>query len=363
MTLARFALWLFVVALTGYLMIVGRNLLLPLVLAVVLWYLIDTLAAFFGHIRAGRRRLPRAVALTLAVVTIGLLVWVLGNMIRTNIEAVIEAAPSYQAKLERIVADVSRHFGVENTPTIAELFAQFDLRQVLSELAGAAASVAGQVGIVLIYTGFLFVEQLSFDRKLSAFFTDAEHEAKTRLLLHRISEDIRIYIRIKTFLALITALIGYLIMTGVGLDFAGFWAVMIFFFYYIPTVGSLLAIISPTLLTLVQFESLTPFLIVLIAMGTVQIITANVIEPAMLGRSLNLSPFVIILSLMVFGTIWGVVGMFLCVPIMVIAMIVLANFPQTRPIAVMLSADGRIFRPDRLSPPPAAASAPEAQAD
>jgi predicted PurR-regulated permease PerM len=78
-------------------------------------------------------------------------------------------------------------------------------------------------------------------------------------------------------------------------------------------------------------------------MGITQISMANIVEPAILGRSLNLSPFVIILSLMVWGTIWGVIGMFLCVPIMVILMIVLANFEQTRPVAVLLSADGRIF--------------------
>ncbi len=117
---------------------------------------------------------------------------------------------------------------------------------------------------------------------------------------------------------------------------------MVFFFYYIPTVGSILAIIAPALLTLVQFDHLTPFLIVLFVFGTIQVVTANVIEPAIMGRSLNLSPLVVIVSLVLWGTIWGVVGMFLCVPIMVVALIVLAQFETTRPVAVLLSADGRI---------------------
>ena len=165
----------------------------------------------------------------------------------------------------------------------------------------------------------------------------------------QVSQDIQIYLRIKITLGLIMALIGYGIMWAVGLDFSGFWAVLIFFFYFIPTVGSMLAIVSPMLLTLVQFDSLTPFFIVTLTMGVTQITMANVIEPAIMGRSLNLSPFVIILSLMVWGTVWGVIGMFLCVPIMVIVMIVLANFEQTRPVAVLLSADGRIFQ---SRPPP-----------
>ena len=97
---------------------------------------------------------------------------------------------------------------------------------------------------------------------------------------------------------------------------------------------------------------LVVLLIVLLVFGTIQIVTANVIEPAIMGRSLNLSPLVVIVSLMVWGAIWGVVGMFLCVPIMVVLLIVLAQFEATRPVAVLLSADGRI--PDlRTSPDPA----------
>ena len=106
-----------------------------------------------------------------------------------------------------------------------------------------------------------------------------------------------------------------------------------------------MAIIAPALLTLIQFDNLTPFLIVLLVFGSIQVVTANVIEPAIMGRSLNLSPLVVIVSLMVWGTIWGVVGMFLCVPIMVVLLIVLAHFETTRPVAILLSADGRIPEP------------------
>jgi predicted PurR-regulated permease PerM len=135
-------------------------------------------------------------------------------------------------------------------------------------------------------------------------------------------------------------------MAWVGVDFAGFWAVMVFFFFYVPTIGSILAIAAPALLTLVQFDHLTPFLIVLLVIGTIQVVMANVVEPAVMGRSLNLSPLVVIVSLMVWGTIWGVVGMFLCVPIMVVLLIVFAHFEATRPVAILLSADGRIPEPE-----------------
>jgi AI-2 transport protein TqsA len=119
----------------------------------------------------------------------------------------------------------------------------------------------------------------------------------------------------------------------------------VFFFYYIPTVGSILAVVAPSLITLVQFDHLSPFLIVLAVIGAIQTIMSNVVEPAVMGRSLNLSPLVVIISLTVWGTIWGVVGLFLCVPIMVVLLIVLAHFETTRPLAILLSADGEIPEP------------------
>ena len=123
-------------------------------------------------------------------------------------------------------------------------------------------------GIVLIYAGFLFVEQVRFRRKLAIIFGRASQQARVHAVLDQIDRDIRIYIRIKTTLAVVTSAFAYTVMASVGVDFAGFWAVMVFFFYYIPTVGSILAIVAPALLTLVQFDHLTPFLIVLLVFGT-----------------------------------------------------------------------------------------------
>ena len=83
-------------------------------------------------------------------------------------------------------------------------------------------------------------------------------------------------------------------------------------------------------------------MITIIALATTQIIVGNLIEPHQMARRLNLSPLVIILSLAFWGKIWGVVGMILCMPIMVILMIICGHFGRTRPIAIMLSSDGEI---------------------
>lgn len=342
MTLQRAALWAIVVAATMYLLVAGRGLLLPFVLGIVLWYMIDALADAFEHPHIGRLRLPRPLALVAAVCIMGGLLWVVGRTIGRNVTAVIDAAPNYERRLQILINEAARLVGMEQAPTIGELFDRISLADTLSSIATAAASVVSVAGIVVIYAGFLFVEQVRFRRKLVIVLGAGENQERVEAVLDQIDRDIRVYIRIKTTLAAITSALAYSVMASVGVDFAAFWAVMVFFFYYIPTVGSILAIVAPAVLTLVQFDNLTPFLIVLLVFGTIQVVTANVVEPAIMGSSLNLSPLVVIVSLMVWGTIWGVVGMFLCVPITVVSLIVLAQFETTRPIAVLLSSDGKI---------------------
>jgi predicted PurR-regulated permease PerM len=345
MTLQRAALWAIVIAAAMYLLVAGRSLLLPFVLGLALWYMVDALADAMERPRLGDFRLPRPVALLAAICITGSLVWVLGRTLGRNVSAVAAAAPNYEVRLQHLLDQGGSLIGLERTPTLTQLFDRISLADTLGGIAGAAASLVSVAGIVLIYAGFLFVEQVHFRRKIGLMLGKGEREQQVRSVLERIDHDIRVYLRIKTALAAATSALAYAVMAWVGVDFAGFWAVMVFFFYYIPTVGSILAIMAPALLTLVQFDHLTPFLIVLLVIGTIQIVMANVVEPALMGRSLNLSPLVVIVSLMLWSTIWGVVGMFLCVPIMVVLLIVLAHFDATRPVAILLSAEGDI--PDR----------------
>ena len=110
-----------------------------------------------------------------------------------------------------------------------------------------------------------------------------------------------------------------------------------------PTVGSLLGVIFPALLALVQFDTLGPFFVVTVGLGLAQFLIGSVFEPAVTGRTLNLSPFMVILSLTFWGALWGVPGMFLSVPLMVVTAIVCSHFAGLRWISVLLSSDGRLM--------------------
>ena len=106
--------------------------------------------------------------------------------------------------------------------------------------------------------------------------------------------------------------------------------------------GSLAAIVLPALFALLQFGTFTKALMAAGLLIANQVLIDNVLEPRLAGRTLNLSPITIMIGLSIWGTMWGVTGMILSVPIMVMAMIVLSQFKRTRPIAILMSERGEI---------------------
>src|SRR5262249_47633220 len=142
------------------------------------------------------------------------------------------------------------------------------------------------------------------------------------------------YLWVQTVASAITTLLTYISLRIVGLDNALFWSFLIFFLNYIPTVGSIVAVVLPTAFALVQFQTLGPIAGVAAGVGVWQFVIGNFLMPRMTGESLNLSAVVVLLALAIWGAIWGIPGAFLASPITVMLMIVLAQFPSTHWIAI-----------------------------
>jgi AI-2 transport protein TqsA len=204
------------------------------------------------------------------------------------------------------------------------------------------SSIVAIFTLVLIYAGFLLAEQGSFAEKLGRLSNDPAQVARLQFIIADINARIGTYLALKTFINIVLGLISYLIMTVLGIEFAGFWAALIALFNYIPYLGSFLGVAFPVALSILQFGDVTTTLIVIAALAGAQMFVGNFLEPYLMGTSLNLSPFVILVSLMVWSSIWGVAGALLSVPITAILVIIFSEFEGTRPIAVLLSRDGRV---------------------
>jgi AI-2 transport protein TqsA len=342
MSLFRYAAALGITALVIVFLVVGQALLIPFAIAVMTWFLIDALAGVFSRFYIGEHHLPGFACKAISIIAV---LSVMGAMLAYSGDSLVRVAqdaPLYQANLERLISQLSVFVGIDETPSIRQLVDQIEFGPLVATIAGELANGIANAGLVLIYLLFLLLEHDSFDRKIAAIFSDEESKGRVQNILHQIGTDIRQYIWIKTLMSMATGLLSLIVLMAVGVEYAPFWALLIFLLNYIPTVGSMVGVLFPSLLALVQFETLTNFFILVPLLTAIQITIGNVLEPKLMGNSLNLSAIVVLLSLAIWGSIWGIAGMFLSVPITVLLMIIFSNVPQTRAIAILLSSDGDI---------------------
>ena len=344
MKIPSFAISTFAIVLVLYLLIVGEALLLPLVIAIALWYLINTLAAVFAKIQIVEFQFPSIVCRLASIFTFVLLIWGLINFLGGRADDVMQVIPIYQENLtERF----------QNLPLVVVSAFQdqlitdwIDLPAYATSVASSFAGILASGGLIMIYVLFLFLEQGNVDQKITALFSTSGSEDDVRKIISRIRNDIQKYISIKMFTSSMTGLLSYTFLRIVDVDFAGVWGLLIFLLNFIPTVGSIIATIFPAMIALAQSDGYTLFILVLAGIGVLQICIGNILEPRLMGNSFNLSPIVILLNLGLWQYIWGIPGMFLCVPFLITLTIILSHFPRTRPIAIILSSDGRLRVPE-----------------
>ncbi len=196
--------------------------------------------------------------------------------------------------------------------------------------------------LVVLYSSFFIAERGVMARKVMIAMGDEDVGERTIQLLSRINERIGQYLFVKTVVNIILGALSFIILLFFGIEFALFWAVLIAFLNYIPYIGSMIGVIFPVLLSLAQFGTLSMAGAVMVALTIAQIFVAFFLEPRMMGRAFNLSPFVVLLALAFWSSLWGLPGALLAVPLTVSLILVFAELKATRPIAVLLSASGKL---------------------
>jgi AI-2 transport protein TqsA len=323
-------------------LVIGRSFLIPLAIAILLWNLLEAMIQGFARPKVGHYRLPRWLAAILGIATVALGFYLVLSVLLGQLDAIAAAWPRYSARFQSIVSDFTQWLGPDSAAKLKDAVAAIDISSRIHRLIASTQSIVVSFLLVVAYIGFLFVERGHLGEKLVAMFPDARQAQKTSSLFATISQSVQRYLLIKTVVSAATAVLCYAVLRWLGIDFAETWALLIFVLNYIPNIGSILAVTFPALVALVQFETLGPFIILVLSLTAIQLVIGSVLEPMLMGNTLNMSPLAIVLGLAFWGTIWGIVGMFLSVPIMVMVMIVCAHVPSWRWVAILLSKDGRI---------------------
>ena len=329
-----------VVIAVGWLLVVGRPILLPIVLAVISVYIMVSTVEALGRLPVLCRLPPLALKMLVLVAFI-LSVLGLALVLAATVREIIAVAPVYEANLIALLDGIAARFDLEAQALWAGIeaatIARIDLQAVALTTLGGFATMGLTVFLVVIYAGFLLAERGGFPQKVSAALPDGASAAKALKVVTDINVQIRQYLAVKTLINLILGVICYVILRALGVDFAFFWAVAIALLNYIPYVGSYMGVAFPVVLSLGQFASVPTTLLLLALLVSAQVYVGNVLEPRWIGRQLNMSPFVVLVALSVWAAMWGIPGAILAVPMTSILIIVTSSFQSTRFVAVLLS--------------------------
>ncbi len=339
-------IYIFLIVITIVVVLIyAQSIIIPFILAILFWVIIRVIKKILSRV-AFFRRLPRWVLTSIsAVLLLSFLVFAV-EMISANIQHISRTLPVYEQNINKITQSINQQFDVDVMTMVNDFAKDLNFGDILSTIFSALTSIFGSAFTVLLYLIFLLLEEPIFPKKIKAMYPDQKKYNHVNELIDKIDRSIGNYIALKTLVSLLTGFLSYFVLLLIGVDAPLFWAFLIFILNFIPTIGSLIATIFPAIFAVLQFGEISPGVLILVIVGAIQLVVGNLVEPRVMGNSLNISPLVVFLTLSLWGVMWGVVGMLLSVPITVILIIIMSEFPGTRPLAVLLSQKGNIKIPD-----------------
>lgn len=309
----------------------GADLLVPLLLALFLAVLTMPLVHALS-----RRGLAGGLAVGVAILALLGILALFGLLFSASFAGVAEAAPRYEERFSRLIEPALQRLAERGITAPERLAAEaLDVERVLTLASSTFAGLASFVELGLLVpliTVFTLLESLGFRPKLQrALGTDTALISRFR----RIASELQHYLVIKTLLGVLKAVVAFIVLWILGVDFPLFWALLTFLTHYIPNIGALIATIFPTLLALVQLGP-TQAVLTLAGFLLIELGVGNFIEPPLMGRRLGLSPLVVLLSLVFWGWLWGLVGALLSVPLTMVLKMVLESVPSLKWLAVLM---------------------------
>ena len=335
-----------------------QHIFIPLVIAYFMFFFFEPLNNFFES-----KKIPMPVIIFIDLLLTVSLFYGISVIIIDRLGSFSENLPMYERKLNHIISSSAVSLGLKNRVlthfNISKIIQSIDVGVLASGVFSSTLTIVASILLILFFFIFIntgnskifeairmrYVEReikssLKQMKKELKSSTDSDSEGareeaietltiqrelKLRKTFKDITEQVQRYIVTKFLISLSVGLLIGIILWLFKIEFFIIWAAFAILLNFIPNVGSVFAVIMPSLMALVQYESFGYAALVAAVIIVAQNIVGNIIEPKIFGDRLGLNPLVILISLLVWGYIWGIVGMFLAVPLTAIAKIVMSN--------------------------------------
>lgn len=342
MNIQRTSSWLIVTALIILLLVYAQSIIVPFVFALLFWFVAKKIRNLLDRITFIKKYIPSWIKSVLASFLIFYLIMFIAEIVSINIESLVNSYQNYASNVDLISHNINEVFKIDLNEEISNFVLNFDFAHYLKSIVNSISEIIGSLVMVIFYVVFLFVEESLFHHKMELIFKDREKFLGYQKIITKVDKSMSSYLSLKTLISLLTTTLSYFVLLAAGIDSPLFWAFLIFIFNFIPSVGPILGTVLPALFSLLQFGEFAPFLIIFFGAGGIAVLVGSFVEPKLMGNTLNISPLVAILALAIWGSIWGITGMLLCVPITVAMIIIFSQFPSTRSLAILLSEKGTV---------------------
>lgn len=330
-----------------YLLSALASILLPLILAFLMAMVFQPLIMFLR-----KKKIPKWLVFpTISIISLGILSGI-ALIISETTQQIISQQDYMIEKLSvkalNIIDWGNQVFHLNyNAETITdEIFSQIDTDWISSTVGGIAkglGSFAGSFSMFALYYILLLAGMSEYKRYVQ--YVGGDNGAQVLKEYENIQHSIFSYIVIKTMISLGTGILAYIICISFGVKFAIFFAFLTFMLNFIPSIGSIVATIFPVLMSIIQFDTIQPILFLALLLGTVQFLMGNVFEPMIMGNRLRINTLTVLFGLVFWGYIWGIAGMILSVPLLVMIKIILERFPAFSVVSRIMGYPDKDFQP------------------
>ena len=314
------------------------SILQPLMIALFFCYLVIPFRNFLC-----RHKCPQTLANILLPILVILFLIVFSWIIIQNVQTLYLKLPEYRVKMEGMLKSIFS-LAIQYVPDLKARIQSIDIPtdKILGFVGSGMGTFLGflknflstsmVVGFFLVF--LLLESRVLPDRIIKAYGKKRGEEIQK--LIIKINQGVLTYIKVKTAVSFLVAALCSIILFFFGVDLWLFWGIIIFLANFIPYVGSILAVIPPILVCILQTGYFVKPFFLSVMLVLAQTFVGNFLEPKIAGKVLNLSPLLVIISLAFWAWLWGIVGMVLAVPILVSIKIILEHLPSTHSFAQLM---------------------------
>ena len=285
------------------------------------------------------KRVPSGIAVLIVMSCMIILLLLIGAQIGTSVASFSNELPLLQSRIREQVLELSlllTNKGIEGTEKIFMEYVNPEaVMKLTARLLSGLSSALSDLVLILLTVTFILLEVSSFPVKLRAILGDPKQVFPefTKFVI-----DMKRYMVIKTIINLVAGILIAVWMYILGVQFPVLWGFLAFLLHYVPNIGAVISAIPAALLALVQ---LGPGSAVLVLAGNIVVgfIIGNVIEPRLMGRKFGLSTLVVFLSLIFWGSLLGLIGAILCIPLTMALKFIFESNESTRWIALLLGSE------------------------